>query len=224
MTAATMNITNVLTDAEESIGPVVKEVERTFCFTDVPCGAMKLNKDEETKVSGEVKDEGLFKFCGGLERAFCFTDLQDVDESDIERLKSMKSAMENEATLTKEEQPGGVEASDTESLSDDSANKEGNEAKAITVAPVDDKKIGKPVGAAVPAAANATKSTVKKAKAKASETILPPANALQASTRKLKGGKPLNALQAAKEAKKKDGSKKKRKSWGLFRKSNKATV
>ena len=54
---------------------------------------------------------------------------------------------------------------------------------------------------------------------KAEDPILPPANALQASKNKKNDSKPQNALQAAKAAKKKDG--KKKKGWGLFRRSNK---
>ena len=208
---------------DETIGPVVKDLERTFLFTDVPCGAMKFNEKASTEVSPEVQDDvskTLLTFCGGLERAFCFSDLEDVQEDDKERLRSMKSLQDQQdesatadaAAVTKEtaagsEQPA-IESADTESMSDESVKEE----PTLQEKPKDSKAV-KTVKAAVAAATNDT---------------LPPKNAFQSSTHKTKSGKPLNALQAAKAARKqaKAAGKKNnnKKGWSLFRKSNKATV
>lgn len=212
---STMNITNVLNDAEESIAPVVKEVERTFLFTDVPCGALKYKPDCTSINPADTKDDvaqSLLTFCGGLERAFCFSDLEDMNEADIERLKSMKSI--EEAAAQKEEPPA-VEPADTESLSDDSAAKDAEDVAVKKVDPVDDEKNWKPVEPATPATPKEDKVAEE---AKKSDNSLPPANALQASSNKANDGKPHNSLQAAKSDKKKDG----KKGWSMFRKSNKA--
>jgi len=241
---ANQALTSVLTDAEESINNGVKEVERTFLFTDVPCGAMKLRAEDfsgsnPAETTEDVAAE-LLTLCGAIQRSFCFTDLEDIDETEVERLKS-KSAAENEIAL-KEEVPA-VEAADTESMSDGSAPKEVDDADP-TATPV---KEAEPVAEATknvtsvdpPATTITTEDKVEEVKVVQSETSLPPANALQASGNATKDGKPMNALQAAKAAKaaekaakaaakaaekaakaaaKKDGGKK---GWGFFRKSSK---
>ena len=67
MTTATANLTTVLSDAEESIAHGVKEVERTFLFTDVPCGALKFKEEDPAKENPALNKEdmaaGLFQFC-----------------------------------------------------------------------------------------------------------------------------------------------------------------
>lgn len=222
---------------DETVGPVVKEIERSMFFTDVPdCGAMKFTPScGEDAVSPEVQDDvsrSVLTFCGSLERAFCFSDLQDIPAEDIERLRSMKSLQEDndeektgdeivkEATGAPAEQP--VADTDTESMSDDSAdaNKEATTAVGEEDPKPEDSAAVQAVKAAVIAA---TTGAVAKTVA---EDVLPPKNAFQSSTNKTKSGKPLNAMQAAKlakkaekEAKKKLAGSSKKKGWGLFRKS-----
>lgn len=209
---STLNLTTVLTDAEENIAPVVKEVERTFCFTDVPCGAMKFT-NEEPKPNPEVKDDvsqGILAFCGGLERAFCFSDLQDIDESDIERIKTL-SNLEREAPQ-KDDSPPAVEPADTESMSDESAKDEEEAAKKE-----EPKAEEKPAETTAAALAKAEQPEKKAEEIKKTEsTSLPPANALQAANHSTRDGKPMNSLQAAKAAKKEG----KKKGWRLFRRSS----
>ena len=213
---------------DETVGPVVKEIERSMFFTDVPdCGAMKFNPSCQHQDSPEIQDDvsrSVLSFCGSLERAFCFSDLQDVQEEDIERLRSMKSLQENEEEKTEKENTAApvteqpVADTDTESMSDDSAAA----AKETAELKREDSEAVKAVKAAVVAAT--TEAVVKSGVAK--DAVLPPKNAFQSSTNKTKSGKPLNAMQAAKlakkaekEAKKQTMAGNKKKKWGLFRKS-----
>ena len=223
--------------ADETVGPVVKEIERSMFFTDVPdCGAMKFHphcasvttkEGEDEEGSDDVVSKTVMNLCGSMERAFCFTDLEDVKDEDIERLRSMKSLQEGggeeEVVTTKEGAAAATEQqpvvdTDTESMSDDSATNNNTATTTITEKPEDS-----PAVKAVKAAAIAATT----------DQLLPPKNAFQSSStnRKGKNGKPLNAMQAAKQAKKAEKEAKKlakaaekaknnkKKGWGLFRKS-----
>lgn len=242
--------------SEDPIAPVVKEVERTICFTDVPCGAMKFRHCDETNKSkspesnnaeeDNVIKEQFMNFCGTLERAFCFSDLDDISQTDLERLRSMKS-LEIDGTSPQkeaaEEAAPALEAADTDSMSDDSAenNKDHKEAKdeaptawekPVDALPVLVQKTGtsaaEPIEAPVKKAARTTVKATKEMPA----DLLPAKNEFQASHKKSRSGKPLNSLQASKLQKKKEKAQKKKekaaakkkKGWSLFRRSAKAAV
>ncbi|CAB9525223.1 expressed unknown protein [Seminavis robusta] len=250
-------MTNSMRDtilADETIGPVVREVERTLLFTDVPCGAMKTRDCDQAQCADTDDDvaQGFLKFCGGLERAFCFTDLEDIDESEMERIKSLSVIENATSTTTPVKDTPIVETADTESCSDDSnpaamevaierpdppSELKESTKEEETAAPTEGAAQGGDV--AQSGDAEVTEEAVAKAEETGtpleisnneaprmtqSEPVLPPANAMQASTNTLNKSTPTNSLQAAKAAKaakNKDG-KKKRKSWGLFRKSRSA--
>ena len=104
------------TFSDDPINDSVKELERTFLFTDVPSGAMKLRKEDDKQKEPVADDDvsaQVTSICGVLEKTFCFSDLDDINEEDIQRIKSMKS-------LQQADQVPPVEPADTESCSDDS--------------------------------------------------------------------------------------------------------
>ena len=201
--------------AATTVTPLVKEMERTLLFTDVPCGALKFKPDcaEDTTDTKEGEEQDFSKnitvLCGTLERAFCFSDLQDVNDT----TKAVESPEKDD--------PPAVEAADTESMSDDSAG--AKDEAAVDVKKVEEATTETPAESTTPAA-EAPKKEEEPKKAEP-EAVLPPANALQASKNKKNNGKPMNRFQAARAAKKaeKEAKKKdmKKKGWSLFGKSNK---
>lgn len=200
---------------DENIGPVVVEVERTLCFTDVPCGAMKFDENAASQV--DDKDEPLLaRFCGDFERAFCFSNLKDIEEKDVERLRSLKSLQDADMSAAVKEEHPVNESTDTESMSSD----ENTKAKPTLEAQAGDSPAVKRVKEAV-----ATASTNEAAK-----NSLSPKNVFQSSKHaSKKSGKPMNAMQASKAAKKaakeaeksaKKENKSGNKKWSLFRRSS----
>jgi hypothetical protein len=201
--------TTMANNMNDPINDSVKELERTFLFTDVPSCAMRFRNEDDTEKQPVADDDiagQLTNFCGVLEKTFCFTNLEDINEEDIQRIKSMKSAEMAEKPQ--------LEPADTESCSDDDNS-------GTPVNQVDVKSMG----------AEEQDGSVKRPDLTLApeplEHVIPPSNAHQASKKKLKNGKPLNEFQASrwakKESKKAEKQKnKKRSGWGFFRKSDKA--
>ena len=201
--SSTTMANNIVNDP---INDSVKELERTFFFTDVPSCVMRVRNEDETEKQHVADDDvagQLTNFCGVLEKTFCFTNLEDINEEDIQRIKSMKSA-----DIAEKPQ---LEPADTESCSDNSgAPMNQGDVKSIGTEEQDG-SVKRPDLTLAP---------------EPLEHVMPPSNAHQASKKKLKNGKPMNAFQASrlakKEKKKAEKQKnKKRSGWGFFRKSNK---
>ena len=57
---------------------MLKELERTLCFTDVPCGVMEFQ--DVSKKSTSKQDTTTTSWMKRLECAVCFTDLKDLEE------------------------------------------------------------------------------------------------------------------------------------------------
>lgn len=206
------NMTTAVVGTADPINATVKEVERTFCFTDVPCGAIKFRKEEKKPVKEQPNDVAT-SFCGILEKTFCFTDLEDINEEDIQRIKTMVS-LEQQQQQQEQLSATPAEAADTASESDDSVP---------TNTPGDVKSVQ---GSVKDGSVKVPDLTLKKSKPQ--EEALPK-NAHQASknTPRWKNGKPLNAHQAAKLAKKEkkkveqEAKRNGKRAWGFFRKAEK---
>jgi hypothetical protein len=92
----TNSIRDMSVMADEKIAPVVLALNRQIFFTDVPCGAMKIRDCDSTELRDDDDlPKGLARFCGSLERVFCFTDLRDIAETDLKSLRSMHSIGDN---------------------------------------------------------------------------------------------------------------------------------
>ena len=83
-TATTMNNRNKRATQESPFQKFLKEVERTLCFTDVPCGAMEyqdvLKKSTPIESSFKSNNEKATHWMKRLECALCFSDLKDMKE------------------------------------------------------------------------------------------------------------------------------------------------
>jgi hypothetical protein len=226
MTVITDTMTSSIRDisvmADEKLAPVVLALNRQLFFTDVPCGAMKIRDCHSTELVNDDDDlpRGVARFCGGLERVFCFSDLKDIEQSDLKRLRSMQSIGDKHIVVgsgTKKGTPV-VETVDTESCSDDDSvdiqpavekpeplaeagvaeTKPVAEAKLEPNEEAEDKKKDQ-----VKENEPIVRETLVTYPPKQTETeVLPPANTLQASTNKVNAGKPSNTLQAARALKK----------------------
>ena len=70
------------TTSEANIQRLLKDLERIFCFTDVPCGAMEY-QDISKKSSGgaATKQETSTGLLQRLESMICFSDLKDLEKA-----------------------------------------------------------------------------------------------------------------------------------------------